>query len=163
MSKRRRRKMRCSEREPVGRGGSPRLLTTARWAARRGDRGQVRPLVLIVLALVAGALLLALSGGASPPPAYAAMFIVTSSDDVDDGTCSLPPGHCSLREAINAANAFPDPDIINFNIPAGCDPGTGVCTITPGSQLPDITDPVIIDGYTPPGAVPNGNEQPLGS
>ncbi len=32
-------------------------------------------------------------------------FTVTSNNDIDDGTCSVGPGHCSLREAINAANA----------------------------------------------------------
>jgi hypothetical protein len=41
-------------------------------------------------------------------------------------------------------------DTINFNIA-----GTGVKTITPGSTLPAITDPVIIDGYTQLGASAN--------
>ena len=39
---------------------------------------------------------------------------------------------------------------IAFNIA-----GTGVHTIAPTSALPDITDPVIIDGYTQPGSSPN--------
>ena len=41
-------------------------------------------------------------------------------------------------------------DTIAFNIP-----GTGVHTISPASALPAITNPVIIDGYTQPGASPN--------
>jgi hypothetical protein len=46
------------------------------------------------------------------------------------------------------------PDRITFNIP-----GSGVHTIFPGpgvqSPLPTITEAVIIDGYTQPGANPN--------
>src|SRR5690349_9027375 len=41
-------------------------------------------------------------------------------------------------------------DTIAFSIP-----GSGVQTIIPASPLPTITDPVIIDGYTQPGASPN--------
>src|SRR5262245_34937702 len=42
------------------------------------------------------------------------------------------------------------PDLITFNIS-----GTTVHTIRPTSKLPSITDPVVIDGYTQPGASPN--------
>jgi hypothetical protein len=48
------------------------------------------------------------------------------------------------------ANGSGGLDTINFNIP-----GTGVHTITLASDLPTITDPVIIDGYTQPGATQN--------
>jgi CSLREA domain-containing protein len=44
-------------------------------------------------------------------------FVVTSADDVDDGACNV--AHCSLREAINAANAKLNgltPDEIHFAI-----------------------------------------------
>src|SRR6267142_6504943 len=41
-------------------------------------------------------------------------------------------------------------DTISFNIA-----GSGVQTIRPTSALPTITDPVVIDGYTQPGAGPN--------
>jgi uncharacterized protein (TIGR02145 family) len=58
----------------------------------------------------------------------------------DDG-----PG--SLRAAIVYANTNPGPDIIKFNIP-----GTGPFTIKPLSVLPTITGPVVIDGYSQPGA-----------
>jgi CSLREA domain-containing protein len=91
--------------------------------------------------VVAVALALAVLGGTSPSPAYAATFTVNSNNDVDDGTCNL--AHCSLREAINASNASTGvKDTINFSI------GTGKKTITPGSPLPTIIDPVIIDGAT---------------
>jgi len=59
-------------------------------------------------------------------------------------------GAGSLRQAILSANTNVGTDTINFNIP-----GTGVHTITLASDLPAITDPVIIDGYTQPGATQN--------
>ncbi len=69
-------------------------------------------------------------------------FTVTTAD-------SLGPG--SLDEAINQANAHPGADTIGFNIP-----GDGVHEISLGDNgLPEITDPVTIDGYTQPGAKAN--------
>ncbi|MFN8459054.1 MAG: FG-GAP-like repeat-containing protein, partial [Anaerolineae bacterium] len=72
-------------------------------------------------------------------------LVVNSANDADDGTCNVT--HCSLREAINAANALPGSQTITFNIP-----GVGPHTISPNSALPYITDPVTIDGSTQPGA-----------
>ena len=71
--------------------------------------------------------------------------------DEDNGSAdpSLGTG-TSLREAINLANGAPGADTIDFDIP-----GSGVHTISLLSALPTITDPVIIDGYTQPGASPN--------
>ena len=66
--------------------------------------------------------------------------VITTADD----------GPGSLRDAILAANDHPGLDVISFNIP-----GPGVQTISVGSPLPTVTDPVIIDGYTQPGASPN--------
>ncbi len=77
------------------------------------------------------------------------IFTVNTADDTDDGVCSV--AHCSLREAIKAANARPNsstPDEIHFNIPTG-----GPQTIQPASALSAITDPVKIDGSTQPGFV----------
>ena len=71
-------------------------------------------------------------------------FTVTNTNDAGAG---------SLRQAVLDANGTPNsggPDTIAFNIP-----GTGVHTIRPASDLPQITDPVVIDGYTQPGASPN--------
>ena len=59
-------------------------------------------------------------------------------------------GPGSLRQAIIDANASPGTQTISFNIP-----GAGVHTITPTSALPNITDTVVIDGYTQPGASVN--------
>jgi CSLREA domain-containing protein len=80
-------------------------------------------------------------------------YTVNNANDTDDGACD-PVGTgngCSLREAINAANANAGPDTIAFNIP-----GAGLHTIKPGAGgLPVITGPVTLDGYTQPGASPN--------
>ena len=63
-------------------------------------------------------------------------FVVNTADDVNDGACNAT--HCSLREAINAANADSDINTITF---------AGDYTITlDGSRLPTITTPVIING-----------------
>src|SRR5208282_4166805 len=59
-------------------------------------------------------------------------------------------GTTTLRQAIDESNDTPGLNTINFAIP-----GPGVHTISPLSALPEITDPVIIDGYTQPGASPN--------
>ena len=70
-------------------------------------------------------------------------FVVNSSNDVSDGACNVV--HCSLREAITAANANAGADEIRFNI------GSGAVSIAPGSALPSITSPVTLDGTTQPG------------
>jgi CSLREA domain-containing protein len=48
----------------------------------------------------------------SGAPAHAETFTVTKVDDTAGNTCSV--GDCSLRQAVNAANATVDPDIITF-------------------------------------------------
>jgi uncharacterized repeat protein (TIGR01451 family) len=65
-----------------------------------------------------------------------ATFTVTNTNDSGAG---------SLRQAILDANAAPGLDLIAFNITA---PSR---TIAPASPLPEITDPVTIDGTTQPG------------
>jgi CSLREA domain-containing protein len=88
-------------------------------------------------------------------PAYAKTFTVNSTSDSDDGECD-PFGvftDCTLREAINVARVNgnrPVVDTINFNIP-----GSGVKTISLTSGLPDIIEPVTINGYSQPGAEVN--------
>ncbi|HJT81950.1 MAG TPA: CSLREA domain-containing protein, partial [Chthoniobacterales bacterium] len=78
---------------------------------------------------------------------------VTSDEpdgDIADGRCdvdtSTPALECSLRAAIEEANARPGYDVINFQIP-----GSGVQTISPSIQLPPITEELYIDGPTQPG------------
>jgi len=65
-----------------------------------------------------------------------------TGDPTPDGVCDDGAGNCTLREAIQEANALEGTQTINFSI------GTGPHTITPGTALPGITDPVVIDGTT---------------
>jgi CSLREA domain-containing protein len=83
------------------------------------------------------------TGVAQTTTIVANTFTVNSNDDVSDGTCNA--AHCSLREAINAANATPEPDLIRFSI------GSGLQTIALLSALPAISQPVVLDGTTQPG------------
>jgi CSLREA domain-containing protein len=62
-----------------------------------------------------------------------------------DGVCATTTAVCTLRAAIQEANANVGADTINFSI------GSGTKTISPTSALPTITDPVTIDGTTQPG------------
>ena len=66
------------------------------------------------------------------PGAGAATFTVTNGNDTGPG---------SLRQAILDANATVDADMIAFAMPAGT-------TISIGSALPIITQPVTVDGTT---------------
>ncbi|HEV7892871.1 MAG TPA: FG-GAP-like repeat-containing protein [Pyrinomonadaceae bacterium] len=70
-----------------------------------------------------------------PPPANT--LVVTNTNDSGAG---------SLRQAITVANNLAGTQTIAFQIL-----GAGVHTINPGSALPDITDRVVIDGFTQPG------------
>ena len=72
------------------------------------------------------------------------VYTVNSTADTDDGACTNTFNGCTLREAINAANAsIATKDTIAFNIP-----GPGVKTISPIRVMPIITDSVTIDGYS---------------
>lgn len=68
------------------------------------------------------------------------------SDDVCDIGAAVPEGKpplCTLRAAIEQANANEGADVITFNIP-----GTAPHTIQPASKLPAITETLTIDGTT---------------
>jgi len=69
----------------------------------------------------------------------------TEDFDTADGLCQDDQGNCTLRAAIEQANALAGMDTIIFDIA-----GAGPHTIQPNSALPIITDPVIIDGTTEP-------------
>lgn len=107
-------------------------------------------LVLVLIVLPSSSGMPAAVAGA------AAVYTVNAADDANDGTCN--PSHCSLREAILAANASPGLDTITFNIPGG-----GAHTIQPDTNLPELSDSVIIDGYTQAGAAANTNPTSTGS
>ena len=107
----------------------------------------MKRLHLVIGSLAVTGLLLPLFS--SPVAAVSTTFTVNTTSDVSDGSgCTL--SHCTLREAIIAANAHPGRDTIAFNIVGG-----GIQEIDVCSSLPTSPDPVIIDGYTQPGASPN--------
>lgn len=104
------------------------------------------------------------------PPRFGTITIANQSFSVTQAgipctvvTTTADFGAHSLRDAINCSNAAPGPAIITFDIPPtdpGCKTVAGVgmvCTIKPEGRggLPDITDSVIIDGYSQPGSSPN--------
>ncbi|HYV11091.1 MAG TPA: Calx-beta domain-containing protein [Pyrinomonadaceae bacterium] len=88
----------------------------------------------IVCALASVAGVIHVAARVSPTPQT---FEVTNVNDSDVG---------SLRDAIIKANANPGPDTIVFNIP-----GSGAKVIFLLAALPEITDPLVIDGTTQPG------------
>jgi hypothetical protein len=73
-----------------------------------------------------------------------AAFTVTNTDDSGVG---------SLRQAILDANAAPGADTINFALPDSLKaPGNDWWTIQPLTSLPTLTDTVLVDGWSQPGA-----------
>ncbi|NWG21265.1 MAG: right-handed parallel beta-helix repeat-containing protein [Chloroflexi bacterium] len=69
-------------------------------------------------------------------------------ENLADGLCQTASGECTLRAAIQQANARAGVDDIWFNLS-----GPGPYTITIGSPLPAITEALNIDGRTQPGWV----------
>lgn len=94
-----------------------------------------------------GLLALVLSPGIAP----AATFTVSNTNDAGPG---------SFREALLNANTSPGANSIQFDLP-----GRGVRTLAPLTPLPQITNSVMIDGYSQPGSspnvLPNGNSAML--
>jgi CSLREA domain-containing protein len=79
-----------------------------------------------------------------------ATFTVDDTGDTPDanpgnGVCDDGGGNCTLRAAIEEANANPGADTINFSI------GAGAQTISPASALATITEALTLDGTTQPG------------
>ena len=89
-------------------------------------------------------------------------YVVNSTDDDPDvgagGTCDTGQVQtegftkCTLRAAIEEANRDALEDTIAFDITAFENCTGGICTILPDSALPDITEEVVIDATTQPGA-----------
>lgn len=100
-------------------------------------------------------LLLALASNLLAVPAAAqATFTVTSVADQQDpnpgdGVCETASNTCTLRAAIQEANAVPNagagPDEIRFDLS-----GSGPHEIQPQTELPALTEAVVIDGTTEP-------------
>lgn len=81
--------------------------------------------------------------------AEAKTFVVNGLGDASDanpgdGVCGNSFNICTLRAAIQEANAFAGADTITFNLGSG----TPVITLPPDSPLPFITTPVTINGAT---------------
>lgn len=75
-------------------------------------------------------------------PTPKSIYTVNTIDDTDDGQCTA--NHCSLREAIHAANSDITGSTIHFNIS-----GTAPFIIQPTSGLPKLTAAnTTIDGST---------------
>ncbi|HWT00119.1 MAG TPA: Calx-beta domain-containing protein [Pyrinomonadaceae bacterium] len=96
----------------------------------------------------------------APPAQLGLLFEVNSAGDGDntgpvtgcDADAATAGDQCTLRAAIQAANANPGQHGIDIFIPAsdpGCDPVTGRCVINLTRALPDLNTPIEING---PGA-----------
>lgn len=118
---------------------SQRELTTMKTLLER-----FRSLFALVLGMVVLAPLLvsgpSQSAESIPVESPGAVFVVTTTSD---GT-----GAGTFRTALTSANANPGLDTINFNIP-----GSGIQNLPLTSALPNVADPVVIDGTTQPGYV----------
>ncbi len=86
-----------------------------------------------------------------PTVRAATTFTVNSTGDgadrnTSDGVCDDGSEHCTLRAAIQQANANTGTDTINFNV------GSGFQQITlTNDSLPNISDPIVINATTQPG------------
>jgi hypothetical protein len=96
------------------------------------------------------------------PFAAAATYVVdTTLDNVTTlyTQCTAAPGNCSLRGAVQRANANPGADVIEFSVPVVDDPNcnavTGGCRFGLPQGALMVTDELTIDGYTQSGATPN--------
>jgi trimeric autotransporter adhesin len=72
------------------------------------------------------------------------VFMVTNANDSGPG---------SLRQAVIDANANADASIIQFDIPNAC--GNRILLV---SQLPVVTGPLWVSGYSQPGSAPNASD-----
>ncbi|MGI8909597.1 MAG: CSLREA domain-containing protein [Rubrobacteraceae bacterium] len=112
--------------------------------------------------LAAALLAVGLMFVASPVHATTTFTVNSTGDEPDlnstDGVCTISASRnvCTLRAAIEQANATAGADTIAFDIPDDPGvPGNEVRTIRPAPALPAITEPVAINGYSQSGASPN--------
>lgn len=113
----------------------------------------INVLLLLCISLGITAIAIGIKLHPAQPAKAASTYLVDSNgdepdDNPGDDVCHTAADTCTLRAAIEEANAHSGADIINFS---------DGYTITPASAFPDITDPVEINGYTgsPGGATAN--------
>lgn len=106
----------------------------------------------LLLAALAVAAVLGLLPAAGALAANAPIVVTLASDEPDakpaDGTCEIDekaPRGCTLRAAIQHANATPGADTVTFQLP-----GTAP-KLTPQTAYPPVTDQLTIDGRTQSG------------
>jgi len=120
-----------------------------------------RVTLLAVLTLLPFTPLLEHADVGAPHVAYAqgapAVYVVTSTDDsaIDRLECLDVESHCSLRGAIQAANAHAGNDTIRFRFATSCG---AICTINLNSPLPDIIDSLTITWLGPENLVIRRNK-----
>ena len=150
----------ASEPQDAGSGGGVRTLSARTFSSSASSSAlEVAgdPVAVLPMRLNSDALsdLVVLRSGSITPAvvlsASALTLTVNSNLDTGDaspgnGICADSNGICTLRAAIQEANASAGADTINFAIS-----GAGVHTITTGTQLPTITGTVTIDGTTQSG------------
>jgi CSLREA domain-containing protein len=122
---------------------------------------------LVGLAILASLWVLAQAATPAQAESVKTYFVNTTGDQPDAGintVCAADSvvggSQCTLRAAIQEANATLEKDVIFFDIPQSsgdpnCTAATHVCTIFPASALPPITSPLTINGYSQPGSSPN--------
>ena len=109
--------------------------------------------ILLTIATLSFATVATPRGPTETPLTFAVNTVNDGPDQVLNGVCDTGDGvdgaECTLRAAIQEANANPGRDAIEFEI-AGCPDKTCVIEIdtTGGNPLPDIQSPVVIDGAT---------------
>jgi CSLREA domain-containing protein len=130
------------------------------------EEGTIPNALVFLLALALVGVIFAIG---DRPARAASAFVVDSTQDapdadITDNKCAVvrlvppgtpqPPDICTLRAAIEQANATAGADAINFDILDNL-AGAGVKTIAPVAALPAITEQVTVNGYSQPGASPN--------
>src|SRR4029079_17069992 len=136
-------------------------MTKASFCIRFDVQTWRRVTLLAVLTLLPFTPLLEHADVGAPHVAYAqgapAVYVVTSTDDsaIDRLECLDVESHCSLRGAIQAANAHAGNDNIRFRFETDC---CTVCTINLNSPLPEITDSLAITGPGPDDLVVRRNK-----
>ena len=103
----------------------------------------------VIRRMIPGFALCAVLAFAAPASAQLVFTVNSAADASDstpgDGVCAASGNVCTLRAAIEEANALSGVDTIQFAI------GSGVQTINVGASLPPVTSPAIIDATTQPG------------